>query len=219
MPNIFRRIVTVGWLVLLVASSSAQNFQVVDYKKVATERAQKIVATLAIKDSAKFFRVRSLIAGEYEAIRTIDDQKSESIKATKSKNMEKSAENAEIEKITKKSEESRDALNLQFTNALKKEINAKQLDLVKDGLTYNVLPKTYKAYLEMIPSLKKEEKKYIFDALVEAREHAMAAGSSDAKHGWFGKYKGRINNYLSARGYDLTKEREGWAERIKAAKK
>ncbi|MCH5720261.1 DUF3826 domain-containing protein [Niabella hibiscisoli] len=46
----------------------------------------------------------------------------------------------------------------------------------------------------------------------------MAAGSSDAKHGWFGKYKGRINNYLASRGYDLKKEREGWYERTKAQK-
>ena len=32
----------------------------------------------------------------------------------------------------------------------------------------------------------------------------------------FGKYKGRINNYLSKRGYDLVKERKAWYERIKA---
>ncbi|HNZ81766.1 MAG TPA: DUF3826 domain-containing protein, partial [Bacteroidales bacterium] len=38
-----------------------------------------------------------------------------------------------------------------------------------------------------------------------------------AKHAWFGKYKGRINNYLSKRGYNLTKEREAWNERIKAS--
>ena len=32
----------------------------------------------------------------------------------------------------------------------------------------------------------------------------------------FGKYKGRINNYLSKRGYNITKERAAWAERLKA---
>ena len=36
------------------------------------------------------------------------------------------------------------------------------------------------------------------------------------KHAAFGKYKGRINNYLSKRGYDLVKERKAWYERIKA---
>ena len=52
--------------------------------------------------------------------------------------------------------------------------------------------------------------------LIEARELAIDAESSKKKHEVFGKYKGRINNYLSKRGYDLTKEREGWYERVKA---
>jgi hypothetical protein len=44
--------------------------------------------------------------------------------------------------------------------------------------------------------------------LVEAREIAMDCGSSEEKHYWFGKYKGKINNYLSAEGYDLKKAEE-----------
>jgi hypothetical protein len=54
--------------------------------------------------------------------------------------------------------------------------------------------------------------------LKEAREFAMDAENSNKKHGWFGKYKGRINNYLSKRGYDLVKEREGWYKRIEERK-
>jgi cytochrome c553 len=81
-------------------------------------------------------------------------------------------------------------------------------------MTYGVLPITVTAYNDMIPTLTAAQKKYIYDALVEAREHAMDGGSSKEKHAWFGKYKGRINNYLSKEGYDLTKEREGWNKRI-----
>jgi hypothetical protein len=43
----------------------------------------------------------------------------------------------------------------------------------------------------------------------------MDGESSEKKHWWFGKYKGRINNYLSAQGYDINKERKDWAERSK----
>jgi hypothetical protein len=32
----------------------------------------------------------------------------------------------------------------------------------------------------------------------------------------FGKYKGRINNYLVKRGYDLKAEREAWYKRMDA---
>ena len=46
----------------------------------------------------------------------------------------------------------------------------------------------------------------------------MDAENSNKKHEWFGKYKGRINNYLAKRGYDLVKEREGWYKRIDSKK-
>ncbi len=67
--------------------------------------------------------------------------------------------------------------------------------------------------------LTEEQKKYIYAALVEAREHAMDGGSSKEKHGWFGKYKGRINNYLSKAGYDLNKESTDWHKRVEEREK
>jgi hypothetical protein len=41
----------------------------------------------------------------------------------------------------------------------------------------------------------------------------MDGGTSQEKHAWFGKYKGRINNYLSAQGYDMKKAGEEWQKR------
>ena len=87
---------------------------------------------------------------------------------------------------------------------------------MKDVLTYNVVNVTYEAQCDMIPTLKEEEKVQILAWLKEAREYAIDAESSKKKHEAFGKYKGRINNYLSKRGYNLTKEREEWAKRVKA---
>lgn len=57
----------------------------------------------------------------------------------------------------------------------------------------------------MYPDLTGPQKKQIMAWLVEARELAMDGGSSKEKHAVFGKYKGRINNYLSAAGYDAKK--------------
>ena len=94
-------------------------------------------------------------------------------------------------------------------------LNEKQIEQVKDGITFGVVKVTYTATLDMIPSLKQEEKEQIYAWLVEAREFALDAESSNKKHEAFGKYKGRINNYLSKRGYDLVKEREAWYKRIK----
>ena len=88
-------------------------------------------------------------------------------------------------------------------------LDEKQIEVVKDGMTYGVVKVTYDATIDMIPSLKEEEKAQIYAWLIEAE-------NSDKKHAAFGKYKGRINNYLAKRGYDLTKEREEWYKRVKA---
>ena len=95
-------------------------------------------------------------------------------------------------------------------------LDEKQIEVVKDGMTYGVVKVTYDATIDMIPSLKEEEKAQIYAWLIEAREFALDAENSDKKHAAFGKYKGRINNYLAKRGYDLTKEREEWYKRVKA---
>jgi virulence-associated protein VapD len=103
-----------------------------------------------------------------------------------------------------------------FIAQLSLYLNDSQIETVKDVLTYNVVKVTYDAQCDMIPTLKTEEKAQILAWLKEAREYAIDAESSNKKHETFGKYKGRINNYLSKRGYDLTKEREEWAKRVKA---
>jgi hypothetical protein len=53
------------------------------------------------------------------------------------------------------------------------------------------------------------------ELLVQAREEAMDDGSSDEKHATFGRYKGKINNYLSKEGYDVAKESREWQARVK----
>ena len=90
-----------------------------------------------------------------------------------------------------------------YVQSLAGELTPSQVDAVKDGMTYGVVPLTYAGYLKMLPELTEEQKTYIMAQLVEAREIAMDGGSSKEKHGWFGKYKGRINNTLSKAGYDL----------------
>jgi hypothetical protein len=67
------------------------------------------------------------------------------------------------------------------------------------------VPLTLAGYRKMLPEMTPKESRQIEAWLVEAREYAMVSGSSHAKHGWFGKYKGKITNYLSRRGYDLKK--------------
>ncbi|MBQ6653434.1 MAG: DUF3826 domain-containing protein, partial [Prevotella sp.] len=102
-----------------------------------------------------------------------------------------------------------------FLADLSRYLKPQEIDKVKDVMTFDVVKVTYEAQCDMIPTLKEEEKQQIMAWLIEARELAIDAESSKKKHEVFGKYKGRINNYLAKRGYDLTKEREAWYKRIK----
>lgn len=189
------------------------------YIKAIQERAGKIVTTLDIKDAAKFTQVQTIVAQQYRSLNQIHESSKiviHGIKKSTTLNKE-----AIPEAIKKEEQQLADKLTQQHTAylaQLKKVLTEDQVEKVKDGMTYRVLPITYTAYQDMIPRLTEEQKKQIYAWLTEAREYAMDAASSDKKHWWFGKYKGRINNYLSTAGYDLKKANEDWANRRKAAK-
>jgi hypothetical protein len=187
------------------------------YWEVVSKRAEKIVDNLNVQDEAKFGRVRDLIAQQYYDLNGIHDQCKADIEQVKKESATKEAASAKAEKIQQKADKELAKLHKKYLKNLAKELNSDQVEGVKNGMTYGVVPITYTGYLEMIPELTQEEQQQIYAWLVEAREHAMDAGSSDEKHKWFGKYKGRINNYLSARGYDLKKRSNEWEERIREA--
>jgi len=187
------------------------------YTKAITARAEKIVATLNLADEKKIARVNALVTDEYRNLNDVYTTRDEELKAAKETLTDKEALNKKRQEIEDATAPKIQRVHDAFIKKLSAELTPDQIVKVKDGLTYNILPITYKAFLEMIPSLKPVEKEQIMAWLVEAREHAMDAESSEKKHAWFGKYKGRINNYLAAQGYDLQKERKGWEARMAAA--
>lgn len=206
-----------GVLFLLFAfcKLSAQQYADPEYIKVTNERATKIVEKLALNNKKKETAVTNIIAQQFRDLSKIQDGRDAEIKKVKdNSSLAKEKQNAEIDKLKADADKSIDKLHKSYLKKLASQLNGAKITEVKDGMTYGVLPITVTAYNDMIPTLTKEEKEYIYNALVEARELAMDGGSSKEKHAWFGKYKGRINNYLSKRGYDLTKEREGWNKRI-----
>ena len=185
------------------------------YTLTITNRGEKIVQTLEISDSSKAKRVTNIIAGQYRNLSTVHAQRDDQIKLIKEKDLSKEISDSQIKAVQEINDKKLQGLHNSFLTALSNELSQEQVTKVKDGMTYNVLNVTYTAYTGMIPSLTKKQKDQIMNWLVEAREHAMDAESSEKKHAWFGKYKGKINNYLSAEGYDLKKEREAWQHRIK----
>ncbi len=186
-----------------------------EYVSSIVGRSQKIVDKLGIDDPAKAQEVTNIIANRYFKLNDIYEARDAKIKAAK-ETLTGEEKNAAIEAAKNESEAALYRCHFEFPADLSLYLTPEQIDGVKDGMTYGVLMVTYNSHLDMIPTLTDEEKAQIMAWLVEARELAIDAENSNKKHGVFGKYKGRINNYLSARGYDLVKEREAWYERIKA---
>lgn len=183
------------------------------------QRSARIVSTLGLDDSARAARVTDEIARQYEALRRVHDARDARLHAARQRPVtDKAAHEAELAAAHDQAAAQQAALHYAFLARLGTDLSPAQVEQVKDGMTYGVAPNTYRVYLEMLPNLSDEQRRQLLAWLHEAREHAMDAGSSEEKHAWFGKYKGRINNYLAAAGIDMKQaEREMLARRKPAA--
>lgn len=186
------------------------------YVESIVNRSQKIVDKLGLTDAKVAEDVCNVIANRYFELNDIYEIRDAKVKAVKESGLTGDAKNEALKAAENEKDAALYRSHFAFPASLSLFLNEEQIEAVKDGMTYGVVKVTYEATLDMIPSLKEEEKVQIYAWLVEAREFAMDAENSNKKHATFGKYKGRINNYLAKRGYNLTKEREEWAKRVKA---
>lgn len=206
----------IGAVLGVLAQGQASSAQQANYIQVITKRADKIVQALALTDSARYKRVRDIIIDQYSTLSNIHDTRDAKVKDIKTQaGDDKAKANAQIASVDSAVDIQLGKAHKTYIAKLGTELNAQQIDEVKDQMTYKILPLTYNAYLDELPNLTEDQKAQIKAWLVEAREHAIDAGSSEKKHAWFGKYKGRINNYLSKQGYDMKKAGEEWQKRIK----
>lgn len=181
------------------------------------QRADKIVAGLQLSDAAQAARVSELVARQYAALRLVHQTRDTGLKLAGEIADQTEAEQART-RVKDTATARQAALHYAFIAALSAELTPAQVDGVKDGMTYGVLPNTFKVYQEMLPHLTAEQRRQILAWLTEAREHAMDASTSDEKHGWFGKYKGRINNYLAQAGIDMKQAEKDMFARKQGAK-
>lgn len=193
-----RKVLFAAIISLLTLTVSAQtvalNSDGLDtaYVQNIVKRSQKIVDGLNLSNAQQAEAVRNIIANRYFLLNQIHEANKD--------NADK--RDAELYKH-----------HFELQSALLLYLNDEQIDAVKDGMTFGRLKRDYNAQLDMIPTLTDEEKAQVLIWLKEAREYAMDAANSKGKHFWFDKYRGRTNNWLSARGYDLKKERDNWMKR------
>ena len=189
------------------------------YTRVLEKRAADVLGALGLDDPAKAARVREAVIAQYRGLRRLHDARDATIASLRAQaGPDKAGLDAQAEAERNRTEAAAAALHGQFVAALAADLAPEQVDRVKDTMTSNKLRVTYDGYLEMLPDLTPEQKRAIFDTLKEARERAAYAGSAEEKSAVFNKFKGRINNDLTAQGYDLKLASKQWAERRNRAK-
>ena len=220
MNNALRGLFLAGFLsVTCLSRASAQTPAPVETKEAAytrtiTERAAKIVGKIDGLKTQDSVQVRDLIADQYRQLNDIYEQQKTRKAALKAQPPTK----AELAKVEAETTAALAKLHPQFLRKLGRRLTPAQIEQVKDGMAYGVLPVTMTAYSDMLPNPTAEQKAQMLAWLTEAREHAIDGGTSEQKHAWFGKYKGRINNYLSAAGIDMNQAGKDWQARIAARK-
>lgn len=215
-----KKILTLLLTLAAACTADAQTVEIdstgraADYVSSILTRSKKVTDALGITGTEKGSNVRNTVANRYFELNDIYAERDSLKKVASTLTGDAKKQAQELAESRKDSRLYRS--HFAFDSNLSIYLDSSQIEKVKDVMTYNVVKVTYDAQCDMIPTLKAEEKAQILAWLKEAREFAVDAESSNKKHAAFGKYKGRINNYLSKRGYNLTKEREEWAKRVKA---
>jgi hypothetical protein len=172
------------------------------YTRTITKRSAEIVAALALTDATKSNRVQEVLVTQYRALNAWHEQHDAELKAlnksTSSDDKEAAAKaKAKIAEV----QASLKPIHDSFLAKLASDLTSEQVETVKDKMTYGKVQFTYAGFLQAVPDMTEEEKAHVLGLLKEARELAIDGGSAEEKTAIFGKYKGKINNYLSAQGH------------------
>ncbi|MBQ1978455.1 MAG: DUF3826 domain-containing protein [Alistipes sp.] len=211
-------------LLLIVACMTASAVELKSegrdpgYVESIVKRSEKIVDKLDLKDEVAKKEVLHIIANRYFELNDIYEARNKRKEEFKAMQLPEEYKQLANDFVRYECDSKLYRSHFAFPATLSIYLTPEQVTAVMDGMTYGVVKVTYDSHLDMIPTLTDEEKAQIEAWLIEAREFAVDAESSNKKHEAFGKYKGRINNYLSKRGYDLKAEREAWYKRIEERK-
>src|SRR6187455_709230 len=128
----------------------------IGFRKTLHDRSVKIVNTLGITDSGKYNSVVDLLTDQYFDLNKVHDKTKESVVAINSLQLagEEKTSRIKIEEGKKASQLSE--LHKDFIAKLQKTLTDEQIEKIKDGMTYRVMPITYTAYTDMIQALTSE---------------------------------------------------------------
>jgi Protein of unknown function (DUF3826) len=152
------------------------------------KRVDGIVDSLDLTDAAKQERIRNVITTDLRAVRD--------------------AHNAGLQLDP--------SVHQKFIAGLQADLTPDQIESVKNQLTANKLPITYKVYHQIIPNLKPADDAKILASLQQAREQSLDVKNVDEMTPIFKKYKTEIEHYLDQQGYDWNASYKAFVDKQKS---
>lgn len=174
----------------------------------AQKKAVGILEKLALANDSVREKVQIVIVNRYIELREIHlkyDERNNKIESTQCSKDEKTAE---LERSYYQYNSDLYRSRFGYIAWLSFYLNNEQVEAVKNAMTFNLLKVRYNDFIDLLPDLTEAEKNRVHHWLVEAREFSMDFETPRKMRQMFTKYRGRINNYLAARGYDLRKATE-----------
>jgi Protein of unknown function (DUF3826) len=152
------------------------------------KRVDGIVASLQLNDPAKEGRLKEILTTDLKAVR---DSHNAGFAPDKS-------------------------VHENLNAGLAAELTPDQIETVKNTLTVNKVPVTFKAYHQIVPGLTAEEDAKILGLLKEAREKCLDVKNPDEMARVFEPYKKQIQAYLIANGHDWNTLYKQFVDSMKA---
>lgn len=208
------RILSLLTLFLFSAIVSAADIKLntrnlpVDVVAEAQQKTAKVMDKLSLTNDSIRENIQIVIANRYMELREIHlnyDERNRKIEAM-GLPKEKAADELERSYYQYNSDLYRSRFG--YIAWLSFYLNNEQVETIKDAMTYNLFQVRYNDFLDLLPNLTEADKNRVHHWLVEAREFSMDFETPRKMRQMFTKYRGRINNYLSSRGYDLRKATE-----------
>lgn len=175
----------------------------------AQQKTSKILDKLSLANDSIRENIHLVIANRYLELREIHQKYDERNKVIEADaRLSKEEKEAELERSYYQYNSDLYRSRFGYIAWLSFYLDDEQVEKVKDAMTYNMFHVRYNDFLDLLPNLTEAEKNRVHHWLVEAREFSMDFETPRKMRQMFTKYRGRINNYLAARGYNLRKATE-----------
>ena len=126
------------------------------YVESIVNRSQKIVDKLGLTDKQVAEDVRNIIANRYFELNDIYEIRDAKVKKVKESGLTGEAKNEALKAAENEKDAALYRSHFAFPANLSLFLDEKQIEAVKDGMTYGVVKVTYDSHLDMIPKKKRK---------------------------------------------------------------